>query len=98
MSVKTVEEVSAEVPAEDFQALEDKVYRTIELYKAAKDARATAERDLQRLREQLEEREEENETMRRELVQLRKDREDIRTRVEKMLGQMDTLTREQAAS
>jgi len=98
MSAKTVEEVSAEVPAEDFQALEEKVYRTIELYKAAKDARATAERDLQRLREQLEEREEENESMRRELVQLRKDREDIRTRVEKMLSQMDTLTHEQAAS
>ena len=98
MSVKTVEEVSAEVPAEDFQALEDKVYRTIELYKAAKDARATAERDLQRLREQLEEREEENETMRRELLQLRKDREDIRARVEKMLGQMESLTHEQAAS
>jgi predicted nucleic acid-binding Zn-ribbon protein len=98
MSVKTVEEVSAEVPAEDFQALEEKVYRTIELYKAAKDARATAERDAKRLREQLEEREEESETMRRELVQLRKDREDIRVRVEKLLNQMETLTQEQAAS
>jgi predicted nucleic acid-binding Zn-ribbon protein len=98
MSVKTVEEVSAEVPAEDFQALEEKVYRTIELYKAAKEARATAERDAQRVREQLEEREEENETMRRELMQLRKDREDIRGRVEKMLSQMDSLTHEQAAS
>lgn len=98
MSVKTVEEVSGQVPAEDFQALEDKVYRTIELYKAAKDARATAERDVQRLREQLEEREEQNETMRRELVQLRKDREDIRSRVEKMLSQMESVTHEQAAS
>ena len=98
MSVKTEEEVSAQVPAEDFQALEDKVYRTIELYKAAKEARSTAERDAKRLREQLEEREEENETMRRELVQMRKDREDIRSRVEKMLSQMDSLTHEQAAS
>ncbi len=98
MSVKTVEEVSAEVPAEDFEALEEKVYRTIELYKAAKDARVTAERDVKRVREQLEEREEENEAMRRELVQLRKDREDIRVRVEKMLGQMESLTQEQAAS
>jgi hypothetical protein len=50
------------------------------------------------LREQLEEREEENEAMRRELVQLRKDREDIRGRVEKMLSQMESLTLEQAAS
>jgi predicted nucleic acid-binding Zn-ribbon protein len=98
MSVKSVEEVSAEVPVEDFQALEEKVYRTIELYKAAKEARATAEHDAKRLREQLEEREEKNEAMRRELVQLRKDREDIRARVEKMLGQMDSLTCEQAAS
>ncbi len=98
MSVKMVEEVSAEVPAEDFQALEEKVYRTIELYKAAKEARATAERDAKRLREQLEEREEENETMRRELIQLRKDREDIRGRVEKMLSQMESVTQEQAAS
>jgi predicted nucleic acid-binding Zn-ribbon protein len=98
MSVKNVEEVSTEVPAEDFEALEEKVYRTIELYKAAKEARATAERDAKRLREQLEEREEENEAMRRELIQLRKDREDIRGRVEKMLSQMDSLTQEQAAS
>jgi predicted nucleic acid-binding Zn-ribbon protein len=98
MSVKSVEEVSAEVPAEDFEALEEKVYRTIELYKAAKEARATAERDAKRLREQLEQREEENESMRRELIQLRKDREDIRGRVEKMLSQMDSLTHEQAAS
>ena len=98
MSVKSIEEVSAQVPAEDFVALEEKVYRTIELYKAAKEARSTAERDVKRLREQLEEREEQNENMRRELVQLRKDREDIRGRVEKMLGQMDSLTHEQAAS
>lgn len=98
MSVKTVEEVSAEVPAEDFQALEEKVYRTIELYKAAKDARANAERDIERLREQLEQREEENQALRRELVQLRKDREDVRGRVERMLSQMESLGQEQAAS
>jgi predicted nucleic acid-binding Zn-ribbon protein len=96
MSVKSVEEVSAEVPAEDFQALEEKVYRTIELYKAAKEARVVAERDAKRVREQLEEREEQNETLRRELVQLRRDREEIRGRVEKMLSQMEGL--EQAAS
>ena len=98
MSVKMVEEeVSAEVPAEDFEALEEKVYRTIELYKAAKEARTAAERDAMRLREQLAERAQENEALRRELLQLRKDREDIRDRVEKMLGQMDSLAHEQAS-
>ncbi len=92
------EEVSAQVPADDFQALEQKVYRTIEMYKAAREARSAAERDAQRLREQLEEREEEVEGLRREMVQLRREREDIRGRVEKMLQQIDTIAEEQAAS
>lgn len=98
MAVKMAEEVSEQVPADDFQALETKVYRTIELYKSARDARAAAERDAQRLREQLEEREEEVESMRREMLRLRKEREEIRARVEKMLAQIETLAEEQAAS
>jgi predicted nucleic acid-binding Zn-ribbon protein len=97
MVLKAVEEVPTEVPADDFQALEEKVYRTIELYKAAREARASAERDVLRLRQQLEEREEEIDTLRREAVQLRKDREEVRGRVEKMLRQIDTIG-EQAAS
>jgi len=97
MVLKAVEEVSAEVPADEFQALEEKVYRTIELYKAAREAKTSAERDVQRLRQQLEEREEEVGTLRREAVQLRKDPEEVRGRVEKMLHQIDTIG-EQAAS
>ena len=92
------EEVSAQVPSDDFQALEQKVYRTIEMYKVAREARAASERDAQRLREQLEEREEEVEGLRRDMVQLRREREEIRGRVEKMLQQIDTLAEEQAAS
>ena len=98
MSLKLAEEVSEQVPADDFQALEEKVYRTIELYKSAREARVVAERDVKRLREQLEEREEEVESMRREMVRLRKEREEIRGRVEKMLAQIETLAEEQAAS
>jgi predicted nucleic acid-binding Zn-ribbon protein len=98
MVVRMAEEVSAQVPADDFQALEQKVYRMIEMYKAAREARSAAERDAQRLREQLEEREEEAESLRREMVQLRREREDIRGRVEKMLQQIDTIAEEQAAS
>jgi uncharacterized coiled-coil DUF342 family protein len=97
MSVKAVEEVSAQVPAEDFQALEEKVYRTIELYKAAREARSAAERDVQRLREQVEEREEEIDTMRKEMITLRKEREEVRARVEKMLRQIDAISEEAAA-
>jgi predicted nucleic acid-binding Zn-ribbon protein len=98
MSLRAVEELSTQVPADDFQALEEKVYRTIDLYKSAREARATAERDVVRLREQLEEREEEVESLRRAMVALRKEREEIRARVEKMLAQIDQMTQESAAS
>ena len=98
MSVRVAEEGSPQVAADDFQALEEKVYRTIELYKAAREARTVAERDVNRLREQLEEREEEVETLRRQMVQLRREREEIRGRVEKMLQHIETVEEQPAAS
>jgi septal ring factor EnvC (AmiA/AmiB activator) len=98
MSLKAVEELASQVPADDFQALEDKVYRTIEMYKAAREGKAAAERDVQRLRQQLEEREEEADQLRRELVQLKKDREEVRARVEKMLHHIEALSEEKVAS
>ena len=39
MAVNAVEQVTEQVPADDFQALEEKIYRTIEMYKAARQAR-----------------------------------------------------------
>jgi septal ring factor EnvC (AmiA/AmiB activator) len=91
MALNAVEQVTGQVPADDFQALEEKVYRTIEMYKAARQAQSVAERDTQRLRQQLEDREEELVTLRRDIVQLKKDREEIRVRVEKMIDQIETM-------
>jgi chromosome segregation ATPase len=91
MASNAVEPVADQVPADNFQALEEKIYRTIEMYKSARQAQASAERDAQRLRQQLEDREEELVKLRRETVQLKKEREDIRGRVEKMLAQIESL-------
>jgi chromosome segregation ATPase len=88
MSAKP-EALEFEVPADDFQALEEKVYRTIELLKSAREGKAAAERDGLRLREQLDAREEEVETLKRELLKLRKDREEVRSRVERMMRQIE---------
>jgi chromosome segregation ATPase len=88
MSAKP-EALAFEVPADDFQALEEKVYRTIELLKSAREGKAAAERDGVRLREQLDAREEEVETLKRELLKLRKDREEVRSRVERMMRQIE---------
>ncbi|PYY20010.1 MAG: hypothetical protein DMG60_01890 [Acidobacteria bacterium] len=94
MSARALPELESAVSSDGFHALEEKVYKTIELLKSAREARAIAERDVIRLREQLEEREEEAETLREQMVGLRREREDVRSRVEKMLKQLDLTSAE----
>jgi chromosome segregation ATPase len=94
MSVKAVRELSPETSSDDFVSLEEKVYRTIELLKAAREAKSATERDAARVREQLELREEEVESLRSEITALRREREDVKSRVEKILRQIDDLTEE----
>ncbi len=81
----------------DFKSLEEKILRTIELLKSAREAKAVAERDATRLRKELNDREEELDTGRQELVALRREREEVRTRVEKMLGQIESLALDESA-
>jgi chromosome segregation ATPase len=97
MALNAVEQAVDQAPADDFQALEEKIFRTIEMYKSARQSQAAAERDAQRVRQQLEEREEQLVSLRREAVQLRKEREEIRGRVEKMLEQIDSIAEERAS-
>jgi chromosome segregation ATPase len=91
MASNAVETLAEQVPGDDFQVLEQKIYRTIEMYKAARQAQGAAERDAQRLRQQLQDREQELVALRRDAVQLKKEREEIRGRVEKMLEQIESI-------
>lgn len=93
MAVK-VEQVALEGTGGEFVSLEEKVYRTIELLKSAREGKAAAERDASRLREQLETVEEELDQAKQQLITLKKEREEVRERVEKMLGQMDAIVAE----
>ena len=97
MALNAVERMEERAPVDDFQVLEDKIYRVIEMYKEARQAQALAERDVQRVRLQMEEREEQLVVLRREAVQLRKEREEIRGRVEKMLEQIESIAEERAS-
>ena len=90
MTVKAVRE--SEMTGDDFLSLEEKVYRTIELLKAARESAANAERNAGRLRDQLSEQEEETVRLRQEVISLRKECEEVRTRIEKMVKQIDALT------
>jgi uncharacterized coiled-coil DUF342 family protein len=97
MSVKAVSEIESSLSSDDFQVLEDKVYRTIELLKQARDGQTVAEREARRLREQIGDHNEETESLRREVVALRREREEVRGRVEKLLKQIDALTADDSA-
>jgi chromosome segregation ATPase len=91
MPVNTEQELAFKGSPSEFTSLEEKIYRTIELLKNAREGKAAAERDLERVREQLELREQEVDQLKGEIVALRKEREEVKSRVEKLVEQMDTL-------
>jgi gamma-glutamyl:cysteine ligase YbdK (ATP-grasp superfamily) len=75
----------------DFHSLEEKIYRTIELLKAARAQKAAAELELVTMREMLESQAAETETLRKQLQSLQQERAEVRTRVEKLLGEVDAI-------
>jgi hypothetical protein len=94
--------MSSGVSVDEFQALEQKVLRAVEIVKREREARAAAETEVAALREQLvvqaKGSESEVQTAQREkaaaesqIAALSQERESVRLRVEKMLQQMDEL-------
>lgn len=86
------------VSADEFQQLEQKVLRTVELIKAEREAREAehqarqaAEAEVATLRAQLESQEARSGVVEGEILTLRKERDAVRQRVEKMLRQLDEL-------
>jgi hypothetical protein len=86
------------INADEFQALEQKVLRAVELIKAEREARETeqkarlaAEAELAQLRAQFDSHATRNNVVEDELKMLRQERDAVRKRVEKMLQQLDEL-------
>lgn len=79
------------VSVDEFQALEQKVLRAVEIVKREREARATAEAELATLRSQLAEQQTLANMAESEITTLTREREAVRQRVEKMLQQMDEL-------
>jgi uncharacterized protein involved in exopolysaccharide biosynthesis len=75
----------------DFHLLEEKIYRTIELLKAARTQKAAAEAELASMRDLLDAQAAETEALRKELQSLQQERCEVRSRVEKLLGQVDAI-------
>jgi len=88
MSTSTI---SSGITADEFQALEQKVLRAVEIVKREREARAAAEAEVASLREELATYKQNARTVEAELTTLNKEREAVRVRVEKMLQQIDEL-------
>jgi chromosome segregation ATPase len=96
MAVKAIRESVAPIRAGDFESLEQKVYRAIESLKAARAAKEAAEHDVARVRQQMADRADELGSLRQEMVGLRREREEVRGRVEKLLKQIEALTADES--
>ena len=76
------------ISVDEFQALEQKVLRAVEIVKQEREARAAAEAEVASLREQLAA---QSAAANSQLATLNQERDAVRQRVEKMLQQMDEL-------
>lgn len=79
------------ISVDEFQALEQKVLRAVEIVKREREARAAAEAQVTSLNEQLESQLTAQIAVEAQLNNLTKERDAVRQRVEKMLQQMDEL-------
>ena len=77
---------------EQLQKLEDKLRRALELFKQNDSEKRALHREVEKLRGESKGQAKLNDQQARELVNLRREREEVRTRIEKLLGQIDALT------
>jgi chromosome segregation ATPase len=85
-------------PNEQFERLEEKLLRAIELFKRTQTEKRALEQEVEKLKVETKERAQTLSAMERELIALRREREDVRARVEKLLERIDLLTNSESGS
>ena len=79
------------ISVDEFQALEQRVMRTVELIRSEREARLNAETELTALKELLDVASAENTALSGEVNALKQEREQVKSRVDAMLKQLDEL-------
>jgi len=92
MSTLTFQDSETAVATDDFAALEQRILRAVDLLKAERAARAAAEAKVAELHESLEAQTTELLRVETELEAFKSERDLVRTRIERLLGQLDELT------
>jgi chromosome segregation ATPase len=85
-------ETSVSESGDNFQKLEEKLLRALGLFKQTQAEKRALEQDVEKLKIDSKERVKLLDTLERELVTLRREREEVRVRIEKLLHQIDVLT------
>ena len=79
------------ISVDEFQALEQRVMRTVELIRSEREARASAEAEITVLKELLDTASAETSSLTVELAALKQERVQVKTRVDAMLKQLDDI-------
>jgi hemerythrin superfamily protein len=79
------------VSVDEFQALEQRVLRTVELIRTEREARAAAESENAAMKELLDHASSENSALLTELSNMKSERAHVKSRVDAMLKQLDDL-------
>ena len=74
---------------EKFAELESRVYRLVELFKAAKVQNEALESEVLRFKSEIEQLSSEKDRLKSEVSEFKKDRELIKEKVERILGSLD---------
>ena len=85
------ETAASTITQDEFQALEQKVLRAVEIVRREREARAAAEAEAAALREQLDALTSASNAAQNQITTLNQEREAVRLRVEKMMQQIDEL-------
>jgi septal ring factor EnvC (AmiA/AmiB activator) len=91
MSTLAFQDAELPVVADDMNALEQRVLRAVELLRAERAARATAEQNAATLQQLLDEQSLELSQTQEQLKALENEREGVKHRVEKLLKQLDEI-------
>ena len=79
--------------SDELQKLEEKLYRALDLFKQNQQTRKRLERELVRTRQELFQQTQHTQKTQQELKLLRRQRDEVRTRVESLLKRVSHLTR-----
>jgi hypothetical protein len=91
MSTLAFQATEATVDADDFAALEQRILRAVDLLKAERSARIAAEDLVAELQQRLDAQSAESQEVASQIEAYKSERDLVRTRVERLLRQLDEL-------